>query len=84
MTTLDMTSQAASRLNRIDRLISDRPWIAYIDDERNIGNSLIVTLNDEYCFKDDPGCGVRAFDSWAEMKRETIRHRVYCTESAVN
>ena len=40
--------------------------VAYVDDERNIGNSIIITLNDGYEFGDDPGCGVRGVDTLKE------------------
>lgn len=42
--------------------------VAFIDDERDIGNSIIVTLQDHYYFADDPNCGVRGFDTIKELK----------------
>jgi hypothetical protein len=42
--------------------------IAHIDDEREIGNSIIVTLQKHYTFADEPGCGVRGFDTLKELK----------------
>jgi hypothetical protein len=64
-------------LNRIEKLIISRPWIAFVDDERDLDHGWIVTLEDGYCFKSEQGCGVRGFDSWLELKRETKRFDVY-------
>lgn len=35
------------------------PHVMAVDDERNMGNSIIVTLKKPYCFKAEKGCGVR-------------------------
>jgi hypothetical protein len=45
--------------------------IEYYDDERNLGNGIIVTLIPGVFFYDD--CGVMGFDSPAEAKRELGR-----------
>jgi hypothetical protein len=42
--------------------------VAHIDDERELGNSIIVTLHQHYYFADEPGCGVRGFDTLKELK----------------
>ena len=42
--------------------------VAHIDDERGIGNAIIVTLHKHYFFADEPGCGVRGFDTLKELK----------------
>jgi hypothetical protein len=60
----------------IDNLLASRHWIAHIDDERNIGNSIIVTLEKGWDFEDIKGCGVRGFDTVAEAKAGTSRHKV--------
>lgn len=60
----------------LDNLIDLRRWIAHIDDERSIGNSIIVTLAKGWHFADDLGCGVRGFDTVAEVKAGTARYRV--------
>ena len=36
---------------------------AYVDDEREDGSSIIVTLKDGYEFAGNPGCGVQGFDT---------------------
>jgi hypothetical protein len=60
----------------IQSLINSRPWIAHIDDERDIGNSIIVTLADGWHFIDGDREGVRGFDSFAEVKTDTKRSNV--------
>lgn len=57
--------------------IKARPHVMAVDDERGMGNSLIVTLNEPYCFQYDPGCGVRGFDTVAEAEAETRANKVY-------
>ena len=42
--------------------------VAHIDDERDMGNSIIVTLHNHYFFADEPNCGVRGFDTLKELK----------------
>ncbi len=34
------------------------PWVAHVDDERDSGSSIIVTLHDGYEFAGNEGCGV--------------------------
>lgn len=64
----------------MNTLIRHRPWIAHIDDERNSGSGIIVTLAAGFCFLADPGCGVRGFDTMTEVRRETRRKDVYLAE----
>lgn len=49
----------------LDQILA-RPFIEHVDDERNIGNGIIVTLKEGYSFVADPGCGVRGFDTMTE------------------
>jgi hypothetical protein len=60
----------------LDTLLASRHWIAHIDDERSQGNSIIVTLEKGWDFEDEKGCGVRGFDTVAEVKAGTSRHKV--------
>jgi len=60
----------------LDTLLASRHWIAHIDDERDIDNSIIVTLEQGWDFEDEKGCGVRGFDTVSEAKAGTARHRV--------
>jgi hypothetical protein len=57
-------------LKSLDK-VRARPWVAFVDDEREMGNSIIVTLKDQYDFVCDPGCGVRGFDSAREAMHYT-------------
>jgi hypothetical protein len=43
--------------------------VAHIDDETALDHGYIVTLADGCTFKDEPDCGVRAFDTLAEAKQ---------------
>lgn len=53
------------------------PHVHSVDDERRLGNSIIVTLRQPFCFKTEEGCGVRGFDTVAEAKRECSSSGVY-------
>lgn len=44
-------------------------YIAHIDDETDLDHGYIVTLANGCTFKDEPDCGVRAFDTLAELKQ---------------
>jgi hypothetical protein len=60
----------------IVQIRSARPWIKHIDDERSLGNSIIVTLVDGFTFADDPGCGVKGFDTITEVRAGTRKSDV--------
>lgn len=60
----------------LDQLPLIRSWIAYIDDERKLGNSIIVTLAEGWFFADEPDCGVRGFDTVGEVRQQTARNAV--------
>jgi len=55
----------------------------HYDDERNIGNGIIVTLKRGFQWGDDKNCHVRGFDSVADLRDDLwmIRHCDcdYCT-----
>lgn len=57
--------------------VRTRPHVAFVDDERSIGNSIIVTLAEGYCFKVEKGCGVRGYDTVKEVTDETRAVDVY-------
>lgn len=57
-------------------LLRQRPWIAHIDDEREHGNSIIVTLANNCHFADDRHCGVRGYDILTELKAGTNRSNI--------
>jgi hypothetical protein len=53
----------------------NRPWVAHVDDERDIGNSVIVTLAPGWFFKGTDE-GVRGYDTMREAKADTVRANV--------
>lgn len=60
--------------------IRKRPYVAHVDDERSLGNSIIVTLDNKYEFcSEEPGCGVKGFDTVAECRAGTSRAEVRLT-----
>lgn len=57
------------------------PHVAHVDDERGLGNSIIITLHDAWCFTEEPGCGVRGFDTVAEARAGSSKGSVYQPEA---
>lgn len=53
------------------KILQAREWIAHIDDERDIDNSIIVTLKEGWFFEDEQNCGVRGFDTVKEVQDGT-------------
>ena len=64
---------------KISQLLDKRRWIAHIDDERDLDNSIIVTLAKGWDFADEAGFGVRGFDSIAELRAGTAKNSVVQT-----
>lgn len=60
----------------LEYLKKSRSWILYIDDERSDGGSIIVTLVEGYDFSDDPGCGVKGFDTVVDVRDGTRKKDV--------
>lgn len=58
------------------KIINTRLWVKHIDDERNDGNGIIVTLDDDYVWDDERDCGVRGFDTVSEVEKGTRWHAV--------
>lgn len=58
-------------LKTLQKILDSRLWVAHIDDERGDGNSIIVTLSNEYDFADNPGCGVAGYDTVKEVEIAT-------------
>lgn len=52
------------------------PWVAHVDDEREDGSSIIVTLKQGYEFAGNAGCGVQGFDTVAAAKSGTCKSAV--------
>lgn len=65
-------------LKTLQKILDTRLWVAHIDDERGDGNSIIVTLSNEYEFADNPDCGVAGYETVKEVELATrwdnIRH----------
>lgn len=59
--------------------IQARPYVEHVDDERSLENGVIVTLKPGYTFRDDPGCGVRGFDTLREALAGTAASAVLKT-----
>jgi hypothetical protein len=55
----------------LQKLLDTRAWISHIDDERQLGNNIIVTLDSAYVFMDERNCGVRGYDTIAEVVADT-------------
>jgi len=53
------------------RILDTRLWVKHIDDERSLGNSIIVTLEKDYVFINEKNCGVRGYDTIAEVEKDT-------------
>lgn len=64
-------------MKTIEFLLTTRPWIAHIDDERKQGNSIIVTLKDHWYFVAENRGGVRGFDTLIETEQGTRKKAVY-------
>lgn len=56
--------------------IAARSWVKHVDDERNIDNGVIITLEEGWEFQLDPGCGTRGFDTPTEAKTGTEKSAV--------
>lgn len=50
--------------------------IMHVDDEREMGNSIVVTLVEGWFFADDPDCGVQGFDTVTDARRGCSRKKV--------
>ena len=58
-------------LKTLQKILDTRLWVRHIDDERGDGNSIIVTLDSEYDFADNPGCGVAGYVTVKEVEIAT-------------
>ena len=67
-------------VDKLSSLPAIRNWVAFVDDERSIGNGIVVTLAHNYTYVVDSGCATRGFDSLAEAMRGTDRSCVVCSD----
>ena len=63
-------------LKSISKILATRPWVRHVDDERGDGSGFIVTLATGFDFADDPGCGVKGFDTVREVLEGTSKSSV--------
>ena len=61
------------------KILATRPGVAHIDDERKQGNSIIVTLDEDWVWEDAKDCGVWGFDTVKEVEQGTRRDCVFRT-----
>lgn len=62
-------------------------YVEHWDDERDIGNGIIITLHYGYSFENAEHCGVMGFDTVTEAKARTRRKAIYlcdCNECKAN
>lgn len=57
-------------------LIKSRHWVLHVDDERGIGNGVIIMLIDDCFFVSDPDCGTKGFDTLKEAEEGTRKKNV--------
>lgn len=57
-------------------------YVLYLDDERDIGNAIIVTLKEGYTFSDGDGCGVMGFDTMQDVRRALKRSNILVAEKS--
>lgn len=67
-------------MSKVLKHIGTLPHVMAVDDERNIGNYIIVTLKNNWFFVVDPGCGIRGFETVNEAKANTGKKSVYFVE----
>ena len=65
-------------------VIRKHAWISHVDDERGIGNAIIVTLKREWEFcSEGPGCGVKGFDTVADARSGCSRREVQLSATSI-
>jgi hypothetical protein len=57
-------------------LITKKPWVEKIDDEREQGGSIVIILKHGYEFLDEPGCNTRNFDAVESAQAGTTKKAV--------
>ena len=53
--------------------------VSHIDNETDLEHGYIVTLKEGYTFIDEPDCGVRGFDTMAELKQAIKQSNILST-----
>lgn len=67
-----MTMNPENAMNSILKQLSSHKSVLHADDERSLGNGIIVMLKDGYEFSSDPGCGTRGFDTPSEALSQVM------------
>lgn len=60
--------------------IKGLPYVAHVDDEREHGNGLVVSLMEGWFFTDNPDCSIRTFKSVTEMAAFCRKTNVFYSE----
>jgi hypothetical protein len=71
-----LSEQRAGKVKRNPTDWKKRQWISHVDDERNIGHGIIVTLKKGWFFNDGEKEGVRGYDTLTEAKKDTSKTNV--------
>jgi hypothetical protein len=71
-----LSEQRAGKVKRNPIDWKKRDWIAYVDDERNLGHGIIVTLKEGWFFNDGDKNGIRGYDTLTEAKKDTSKNNV--------
>lgn len=69
-------------MSKIIEQLSRKLYVAHIDDERAEGNSILVTLATNWYWADEPDCGVRGFDTVAELRSGLTQDSVVYVDPA--
>lgn len=64
-------------MSKVLSTLAKQPWVAFVDDERHLGNSIVITLADGWFFKNEPDCGVQGFDTIKEAQQGAAKSRVF-------
>jgi len=80
---LDHLSNESAAMSKTLDAIRMLPYVSAVDDEREDGSSIIVTLEGKFEFcSEDPGCGVKGFDTVAAARAGTARREVQLSAPA--
>lgn len=65
-------------------LVRARPHVLAVDDEREDGSSIIVTLKEGFDFADDPGCGTKGVDTVRRAEEATRADNIIPSQGGKN
>jgi hypothetical protein len=64
-------------VSKILKAIAEKKHIHAVDDERDSGGCIVITLMQPWCYTNDDGCGVQGFESVREAMLGTQMNAVY-------